>query len=117
MEEVAAVPSVSLRPLDGMDAIDVSAVVVRDSAALGALLKLCNGWQKAGATVQGQCVLVSRSRFEVEISYHVGVIGAFKLMPTKNYGNLQPLKLLLCSCLERLLSCGLLRFFFVVLQT
>lgn len=94
MEEAAAVPSVSLRPLDGMDAIDVSAVVVRDGAALGALLKLCSGWQKPGATVQGQCVLVSRSRFEVEIGYHVGVIGAFKMMPTKNYGSWQALTLL-----------------------
>lgn len=97
VEEVAAVPSVSLTPLDGMDAVDVSAVVVRDGAALGALLKLCSGWQKPGATVQGQCVLVSRSRFEVEIGYHVGVIGAFKMMPTKNYGNLLPPTLLLFS--------------------
>lgn len=94
MEEAAAVPSVSLRPLDGMDAIDLSAAVVRDGAALAALMKLCSGWQKPGATVQGQCVLVSRSRFEVEIGYHVGVIGAFKMMPTKNYGNWQALTLL-----------------------
>lgn len=104
MQEVAAVPSVSLKPLDGMDAINVSAVVVRDSAALGALLKLCSGWQKPAASVQGQCVLVSRCRFEVEIGYHVGVIGAFKMMPTKNYGNWQPLGLLLCFILRLILG-------------
>lgn len=89
VEEAAAVASVSLRPLEGMDAIDLSAIAARDGAALGALLKLCNGWQKPGATLQGQCILVSRTRFEVDVGYHVNVIGAFKQMPTKNYGNWQ----------------------------
>lgn len=84
MEEAAAVASVSLRPLEGMDSMDVAAA--RDSAALGALLKLCNGWQKPGAILQGQCVLVSQTNFEVDIGYHVDVIAAFKQMPTKNYG-------------------------------
>ncbi|KAF7653429.1 hypothetical protein LDENG_00082990 [Lucifuga dentata] len=87
MEEAAAIPSVSLRPLDGMDTVDVAAASVRarDGAALGALLKLCNGWQKPGATLQGQCILVSPSKFEVDIGYYVDVIAAFKQMPTKNY--------------------------------
>ncbi|GLD52027.1 SWI/SNF-related matrix-associated actin-dependent regulator of chromatin subfamily A-like protein 1 [Lates japonicus] len=87
MEEVASIPSVSLRPLEGMEAVDVAAATsrARDGAALGALLKLCSGWQKPGATLQGQCILVSRTRFEVDIGYHVDVIAAFKQMPTKNY--------------------------------
>lgn len=87
MEEAAAIPSVSLRPLEGMEAVDVPAASsrARDGAALGALLKLCNGWQKPGATVQGQCLLVSPFRFEVDIGYHVDVIAAFKQMPTKSY--------------------------------
>uniref|UniRef100_A0A667YDG0 SWI/SNF-related matrix-associated actin-dependent regulator of chromatin subfamily A-like protein 1 n=1 Tax=Myripristis murdjan TaxID=586833 RepID=A0A667YDG0_9TELE len=87
MEEAAAIPSVSLKPLEGMEAVDVSAASsrARDSAALGPLLKLCSGWQKPGATVQGQCIMVSPSRFEVDIGYHVDVIAAFKQMPTKNY--------------------------------
>lgn len=84
MEEAAAVAAVSLRPLEGMDSMDVAAA--RDSAALGPLLKLCNGWQKPGAILQGQCVLVSQTKFEVDIGYHVDVIAAFKQMPTKNYG-------------------------------
>uniref|UniRef100_A0A674NBG6 SWI/SNF-related matrix-associated actin-dependent regulator of chromatin subfamily A-like protein 1 n=1 Tax=Takifugu rubripes TaxID=31033 RepID=A0A674NBG6_TAKRU len=46
---------------------------------------LCNGWQKPGAGLQGQCVLVSPTKFEVDVSYNVDVIAAFKLMPTKNY--------------------------------
>ncbi|TNN03096.1 hypothetical protein fugu_000125 [Takifugu bimaculatus] len=57
----------------------------RDAAALTALLKLCNGWQKPGAGLQGQCVLVSPTKFEVDVSYNADVIAAFKLMPTKNY--------------------------------
>nr|XP_033469540.1 SWI/SNF-related matrix-associated actin-dependent regulator of chromatin subfamily A-like protein 1 [Epinephelus lanceolatus] len=87
MEETAGIASVSLRPLDGMEAVDVAAATsrARDGAALGALLKLCNGWQKPGATLQGQCVLVSPTKFEVDIGYHVDVIAAFKQMPTKNY--------------------------------
>lgn len=87
MEEAATIASVSLRPLEGMEAVDVAAATsrARDGAALGALLKLCNGWQKPGATVQGQCILVSPAKFEVDIGYNVDVIAAFKQMPTKNY--------------------------------
>lgn len=92
VEEAAAVASVSLRPLEGMGAVDVAAA--RDGAALGPLLKLCNGWQKPGATLQGQCILVSRTKFEVDIGYHVDVIAAFKQMPTKNYGNRQMMQLI-----------------------
>lgn len=89
MEQAASIASVSLRPLEGMEAVDVAAATgqARDGAALAALLKLCNGWQKPGASLQGQCILLSQNKFEVEIGYHVDVIAAFKQMPTKNYGN------------------------------
>uniref|UniRef100_A0A673CDI1 SWI/SNF-related matrix-associated actin-dependent regulator of chromatin subfamily A-like protein 1 n=1 Tax=Sphaeramia orbicularis TaxID=375764 RepID=A0A673CDI1_9TELE len=87
MQDAAAIASVSLRPLAGFEALDVQAATsqARDSAALGALLKLCNGWQKPGAILQGQCILISPSKFEVDVGYHVDVIAAFKQMPTKNY--------------------------------
>ncbi|XP_073330421.1 SWI/SNF-related matrix-associated actin-dependent regulator of chromatin subfamily A-like protein 1 [Pagrus major] len=87
MEEAASIASVSLRPLEGMDAVDVAVATsrARDGAALGALLKLCNGWQKPGAGLQGQCILVSRTKFEVDVGYNADVIAAFKQMPTKNY--------------------------------
>lgn len=89
VEEAASIASVSLRPLEGMGAVDVAAATSRacDGAALGALLKLCNGWQKPGAVLQGQCILVSRTKFEVDVGYNADVIAAFKQMPTKNYGN------------------------------
>lgn len=95
MEETAAVASVSLRPLEGMDTVEVAAD--HAGAALGELLKLCNNWQKPGAIVQGQCILVSRTKFEVDIIYHVDVIAAFKQMPTKNYGNRQMMQLICFS--------------------
>ncbi|XP_068602328.1 SWI/SNF-related matrix-associated actin-dependent regulator of chromatin subfamily A-like protein 1 [Brachionichthys hirsutus] len=87
MEEAAAIPCVCLRPLEGMEALDVAAAASRacGSAALGALLKLCNGWQRPGAILQGQCVLLSQTKFEVDVGYHVDVVAAFKQMPTKNY--------------------------------
>ncbi|KAB5577301.1 hypothetical protein PHYPO_G00208310 [Pangasianodon hypophthalmus] len=87
MEEVAGLPSVSLKALEGMESLDLSASSIRprDSAALAAMMKLCQGWQKPGATVKGRCTLISCSRLEVDITYHADVIGIFKQMPSKNY--------------------------------
>lgn len=88
MDQAAAIPSVSLRPLEGVEALDVVAYSRPcDGAALSALLKMCNGWQKPGAAVRGQCILVSPTKFEVDILYHADVIAAFKQMPTKSYGS------------------------------
>ncbi|XP_061580481.1 SWI/SNF-related matrix-associated actin-dependent regulator of chromatin subfamily A-like protein 1 [Cololabis saira] len=87
MEQAATIASVSLRPLEGMEVLDGAASTGRphDSATQAALMKLCNGWQKPGATLRGQCLLVSRTKFEVDILYHADVISAFKQMPTKSY--------------------------------
>ncbi|KAI5618620.1 SWI/SNF-related matrix-associated actin-dependent regulator of chromatin subfamily A-like protein 1 [Silurus asotus] len=87
MEEVAGLPSVSLKALEGMEGLDLSASSIRpkDSAALVAMMKLCQGWQKPGATIKGRCALISRSRLEVDITYHADVIGVFKQMPSKSY--------------------------------
>ncbi|XP_060786319.1 SWI/SNF-related matrix-associated actin-dependent regulator of chromatin subfamily A-like protein 1 isoform X2 [Neoarius graeffei] len=87
MEEVAGLPSVSLKALEGMEGLDLSASSIRprDTAALTAMMKLCQGWQKPGAAVKGRCTLISRSRLEVDITYHAEAIGIFKQMPSKNY--------------------------------
>uniref|UniRef100_A0A8D3DHM2 SWI/SNF-related matrix-associated actin-dependent regulator of chromatin subfamily A-like protein 1 n=1 Tax=Scophthalmus maximus TaxID=52904 RepID=A0A8D3DHM2_SCOMX len=80
---------IGLHPLEGMEAVDVAVVAstcrARDGALLAALLKLCSGWQKPGAILQGQCILVSRTKFEVDVGYNADVIAAFKQMPTKEY--------------------------------
>uniref|UniRef100_A0A8C7N5T6 SWI/SNF-related matrix-associated actin-dependent regulator of chromatin subfamily A-like protein 1 n=1 Tax=Oncorhynchus kisutch TaxID=8019 RepID=A0A8C7N5T6_ONCKI len=67
MEESGSISCICLKPLVG--GIDVAPA----------------GWQRPGATVQGHATLVSRSRFEVDVGYHVDVIAAFKQMPSKNY--------------------------------
>ncbi|CDQ90959.1 unnamed protein product [Oncorhynchus mykiss] len=86
MEESGSISCICLKPLVGGIDVAPASSRSRDTAALGALLKLCSGWQRPGATVQGHATLVSRSRFEVDVGYHVDVIAAFKQMPSKNYG-------------------------------
>lgn len=88
VEQAASFPSVSLKPLAGMEGLNISASTSRpkDAAALAALMRLCQGWQKPGATIKGKCVLVSRSRLEVDIGYQADVIGIFKQMPSRCYG-------------------------------
>lgn len=78
----------SLKALEGMEGLDLSPASIRprDAAALAAMMKLCQGWQKPGATVKGRSTLLSRCRLEVDITYHADVIGIFKQMPSKNYG-------------------------------
>uniref|UniRef100_A0AAY4C6R0 SWI/SNF-related matrix-associated actin-dependent regulator of chromatin subfamily A-like protein 1 n=1 Tax=Denticeps clupeoides TaxID=299321 RepID=A0AAY4C6R0_9TELE len=87
MEEAASIHSVSLKPLDAMEGLDVAGATsrARDAAALAALMRLCQGWQKPAATLKGQCTLMSCSHFEVDIGYQADVIGIFKQMPSKIY--------------------------------
>uniref|UniRef100_A0A6Q2Z2M5 SWI/SNF-related matrix-associated actin-dependent regulator of chromatin subfamily A-like protein 1 n=1 Tax=Esox lucius TaxID=8010 RepID=A0A6Q2Z2M5_ESOLU len=87
MEQATSISCVCLKPLEGMEGIDVSVASCRsrDGAALGALLKLGSGWQRPGAVLQGRAALVSRSRFQVDIGFHADVIAAFKRVPSKSY--------------------------------
>ncbi|KAK6484951.1 SWI/SNF-related matrix-associated actin-dependent regulator of chromatin subfamily A-like protein 1 [Huso huso] len=87
MEEVQRIPSVTLKPLEGMENVDLAAAtaVSAKSATLGAVLRLCANWQNPSATMQGRCVLVSRSRFEVEVGFQADVIEAFKQISSRNY--------------------------------
>lgn len=114
MDKAAAIASVSLKPLEGMESVDVAAATSRacDGVAIAALLKLCNGWQKPGATMQGQCILVSPKTFVVDIGYQVDVIAAFKQMPTKSYGNS-----CLCSRAVFYVCFYVFEILFVVFQT
>ena len=89
VEDTGALPSVFLRPLEGIEALDLTVAPGRvpgEAEALGPLLKLCSGWQRPGAVVQGQCVLVSPARFEVDVGYHTDIIAAFKQTPSRCYG-------------------------------
>ncbi|XP_019409998.1 PREDICTED: SWI/SNF-related matrix-associated actin-dependent regulator of chromatin subfamily A-like protein 1 isoform X1 [Crocodylus porosus] len=87
MNEVKELSSVTLTPLEGM--YTASQVPSSDSIStkptLKTLLKTCSGWQKPSAIVKGKCVLISRSRFEVDIGYDAEMIGLFKQMGSRNY--------------------------------
>ncbi|XP_028663373.1 SWI/SNF-related matrix-associated actin-dependent regulator of chromatin subfamily A-like protein 1 isoform X1 [Erpetoichthys calabaricus] len=87
MNEVQKISAVSLKPLDGLENVDVAMAtsLSSNSASLGALLRLCCNWQKPTAVTHARCVLVSRSRFEVESGYNADVIAAFKQINSRNY--------------------------------
>uniref|UniRef100_A0A8D2J5L7 SWI/SNF-related matrix-associated actin-dependent regulator of chromatin subfamily A-like protein 1 n=1 Tax=Varanus komodoensis TaxID=61221 RepID=A0A8D2J5L7_VARKO len=55
------------------------------SSCSRSLLQACIGWQKPSATVRGKCVLISYSRFEVDIGYAASIIGVFKQVNSRNY--------------------------------
>lgn len=88
MSEVQRLQNVALKPLEGMEDIDIPALLSTASGGAGvsALLAMCNNWHRPNATLKGKCLLVCRSRFEVDIGYHAEVIGLFKQMSSRNYG-------------------------------
>ncbi|XP_073490506.1 SWI/SNF-related matrix-associated actin-dependent regulator of chromatin subfamily A-like protein 1 [Aquarana catesbeiana] len=87
MSEVQRLQNVSLKPLEGMEDVEIRPVSKSSSggAVINAVLAMCSNWQRPSAIVKGHCLLVSRSRFEVDIGYHVEVIGLFKQMNSRNY--------------------------------
>ncbi|XP_020660875.3 SWI/SNF-related matrix-associated actin-dependent regulator of chromatin subfamily A-like protein 1 [Pogona vitticeps] len=87
MSAVKQLPSITLTPLVGMkttSGASESSSAGRTSA-LRSLLQTCTGWQKPSAVVRGKCVLISYSRFEVDIGYVSSVIGIFKQLDSRNY--------------------------------
>ncbi|XP_069472910.1 SWI/SNF-related matrix-associated actin-dependent regulator of chromatin subfamily A-like protein 1 [Ambystoma mexicanum] len=87
MDAVGALPAVALKPLEGVEIMDITprSNTISNSQVINALLLMCNNWQRSSATVRGKCMLISRSHFEVEMMYHVEAIAIFKQMPSKNY--------------------------------
>ncbi|NWW14081.1 SMAL1 protein, partial [Oreocharis arfaki] len=87
LEEANQLPSVILAPLEGENAVGLASGshFVGSGVDVKSLLKMCKNWKKPSALVKGRCVLISRSRFEVDIGYSVEVIGVFKRMDSRNY--------------------------------
>ncbi|XP_062972781.1 SWI/SNF-related matrix-associated actin-dependent regulator of chromatin subfamily A-like protein 1 isoform X3 [Elgaria multicarinata webbii] len=87
MEAAKQLPSVILTPLLGMEATTgaTESSPAGRSSRLRSLLQTGIGWQKPSATIRGKCVLISYSRFEVDIGYAASVIGAFKQLNSRNY--------------------------------
>nr|XP_014348934.1 PREDICTED: SWI/SNF-related matrix-associated actin-dependent regulator of chromatin subfamily A-like protein 1 [Latimeria chalumnae] len=87
MEAVQQVPTVVLKPLDGVETHNLAASSgsLSMGSNLNTLLMICKNWKRPSATTRGRCVLISHSRFEVEIGYHAEAIGLFKQMNSRNY--------------------------------
>ncbi|NWI83456.1 SMAL1 protein, partial [Dryoscopus gambensis] len=87
LEAANQLSSVILAPLEGENAVGLASGshFVGSGVDVKSLLKMCKNWKKPSALVKGKCVLISRSRFEVDIGYSVEVIGVFKQMDSRNY--------------------------------
>ncbi|NXU38025.1 SMAL1 protein, partial [Drymodes brunneopygia] len=87
LEAANQLASVILAPLEGANAVDLASGshFVGSGVDVKSLLKMCKKWKKPSALVKGKCVLISRSRFEVDIGYSAEVIGVFKQMDSRNY--------------------------------
>ncbi|NXI73696.1 SMAL1 protein, partial [Anseranas semipalmata] len=87
MEAANQLSSVILAPLEGENAVGLASGshFIGGGVDMVSLLKMCKNWKKPSALVKGKCVLISRSRFEVDIGYSAEVIGAFKQMNSRNY--------------------------------
>ncbi|ETE72328.1 SWI/SNF-related matrix-associated actin-dependent regulator of chromatin subfamily A-like protein 1, partial [Ophiophagus hannah] len=87
VETVEQFPSISLTSLEGMEKKTRGGVSssADQSSQLRSLLKTCTGWQKPSATLKGRCVLISYSRFEVDIGYAANIVGVFKQVNSRIY--------------------------------
>ncbi|NXD78762.1 SMAL1 protein, partial [Halcyon senegalensis] len=87
MEAANQLSSVILAPLEGENAVGLGSAshFIGSRVDVKSLLKMCKNWKKPSALVKGKCVLISRSRFEVDIKYSAEVIGVFKQMNSRNY--------------------------------
>ncbi|NXQ35866.1 SMAL1 protein, partial [Alaudala cheleensis] len=87
LEAANQLSSVILAPLEGENVVGLASGshFVGSGVDVKSLLKMCKNWKKPSALVKGKCVLISRSRFEVDIGYSAEVIGVFKQMDSRNY--------------------------------
>ncbi|XP_072198489.1 SWI/SNF-related matrix-associated actin-dependent regulator of chromatin subfamily A-like protein 1 [Excalfactoria chinensis] len=87
MEAASQLSSVILAPLEGENAVDLSSGSHFSSSGIDmlSLLNMCKSWKKPAALIKGKCVLISRSRFEVDIGYSAEVVGVFKQMNSRIY--------------------------------
>ncbi|XP_013929526.1 PREDICTED: SWI/SNF-related matrix-associated actin-dependent regulator of chromatin subfamily A-like protein 1 [Thamnophis sirtalis] len=87
MEKVEQFPSVSLTSLEGMEKMTSGgeSSSASQNSQLRSLLKTCTGWQKPSATLKGRCILISYSRFEVDIGYAANIVGVFKQVNSRIY--------------------------------
>ncbi|XP_008053749.1 SWI/SNF-related matrix-associated actin-dependent regulator of chromatin subfamily A-like protein 1, partial [Carlito syrichta] len=78
MKAVQHLPTVTLKPLEGVDGSEES-----PSTSSGGQASLPSA--PSLAFVKGQCMLISRARFEADISYSENLIALFKQMDSRKY--------------------------------
>ncbi|KAM3856911.1 SWI/SNF-related matrix-associated actin-dependent regulator of chromatin subfamily A-like protein 1 isoform 1-T2 [Vipera latastei] len=87
MKRVEQFPSISLTSLEGMKKMTGGgeSSSAGQSSQLRSLLQTCTSWQKPSATLTGSCILISYSRFEVDIGYAASIVGVFKQVNSRIY--------------------------------
>lgn len=78
MRAAQSLPTVTLEPLEGEDS--------RESLSTGSVAHACLPSAPSLAFVKGQCVLISRARFEADIGYSEDLMALFKQMESRSYG-------------------------------
>ncbi|XP_044525365.1 SWI/SNF-related matrix-associated actin-dependent regulator of chromatin subfamily A-like protein 1 [Gracilinanus agilis] len=90
MKAIQHLRTVTLQPLEGPD-VTASAVKSSELRSGGEgspespPQQLLRPQSKGPASLQGRCVLISRTRFEADIGFSEDVIAIFKRMPSRNY--------------------------------
>ncbi|KAB1279509.1 SWI/SNF-related matrix-associated actin-dependent regulator of chromatin subfamily A-like protein 1 [Camelus dromedarius] len=83
MRAAQHLPAVTLQPLEGAEGRREP-----PSTGSGSVAQACLPAAPSLTFVKGQCVLISRARFEADIGYSEGLIALFQQMDSRNYGNL-----------------------------
>ncbi|XP_025747692.1 SWI/SNF-related matrix-associated actin-dependent regulator of chromatin subfamily A-like protein 1 isoform X2 [Callorhinus ursinus] len=78
MKAAQSLPTVTLQPLEGAEDS-------RASPSTAGVAQTCLPAAPSLAFVKGQCVLISRVRFEADIGYSEDLIALFKQMESRNY--------------------------------
>lgn len=79
MRAAQSLPTVTLEPLEGAEDS-------RESLSTGGVAHTCLPSAPSLAFVKGQCVLISRARFEADIGYSEDLMALFKQMESRSYG-------------------------------
>lgn len=79
VEAAQCLPSVTLQPLEETEDS-------MESPSADGVAQTCLPPAPSLAFVKGQCTLISRARFEADISYSEPLIALFKQMDSKSYG-------------------------------
>uniref|UniRef100_A0A8C4QQN8 SWI/SNF-related matrix-associated actin-dependent regulator of chromatin subfamily A-like protein 1 n=1 Tax=Eptatretus burgeri TaxID=7764 RepID=A0A8C4QQN8_EPTBU len=88
LSDVHQIPGVRIEPLPGRTApppLNSSSTPFSGTFSVAAVMLVCHNWRKPRAVVRGQCVLMSRSRFILEVPYHADVVALCKAVRSRSY--------------------------------